>query len=212
MRLTLFDRSTDGYKSVPALHHSETEKKEKRRRAFYCQLSPPYHPCFWDLTTKYMVYIFIFIKWAGEPGFSFLMPSFGCGLLLPLHKHPYFPLPPPIPYSQYAMNCCWTASKCKMIQDIKICQPEIWFSIGFSEVNVWEFLGAPFFREGVKKQTWNPGASRMLLTPTGTLKTPWGGKGLALDRALFWSIWGFPYFGQFRVPCIAPRLKSAVHR
>ena len=25
---------------------------------------------------------------------------------------------------------------------------------------------------------------------------------LICSRALFWSIWGFPYFGQFRVPCI----------
>ena len=50
----------------------------------------------------------------------------------------------------------------------------------------------------------------LLSTPTGTLKTPWGCKGLAQNRALFWSIWGFPYFGQFRVPCIAPRLESAV--
>ena len=33
---------------------------------------------------------------------------------------------------------------------------------------------------------------------------------LICSRALFWSIWGFPYFGQFRVPCIAPRLESAV--
>ena len=157
MRLTLFDRSTDGYKSVPALHHSETEKKEKRRRAFYCQLSPPYHPCFWDLTTKYMVYIFI--KWAGEPGFSFLMPSFGCGLLLPLHNTPIFPSHPP----SLTPNMPWLAveehqnvklfrkGKISFAHNIKICQPEIWFSIGFSEVNVWEFLGAPFFREGVKK-------------------------------------------------------------
>ena len=95
----------------------------------------------------------------------------------------------------------------------------------------WDLL----IREGVKKKLWKSGqaerlgwpplpppllapvgegggAIRWLLSPTGTLKTPWGYKGLAQNRALFWSIWGFPYFGQFRVPCIAPRLKSAVHR
>ena len=33
---------------------------------------------------------------------------------------------------------------------------------------------------------------------TGTLRTPWGYKGLAHNRALFWSIiLGAPYFGQY---------------
>ena len=43
-----------------------------------------------------------------------------------------------------------------------------------------------------------PVPSRLLLTPTGTLRTPWGYKGLAHNRALFWSIiLGAPYFGQY---------------
>ena len=58
---------------------------------------------------------------------------------------------------------------------------------------------------------WPPpitGASRWLLTPTGTLRTPWGIQGLAHNRAKLTKIGGVPLFRSICVLFILPRVSN----